>query len=168
MGAAVYKVNFLGQDVKYNLDESLVGGRELIFLSENFQRIILSLLLLMLSIEELNQWNMDLLLLEIRHIQRMSFLLQLMLNIMNGKWLYFCVKKIGVLLPYIGAKYSDVCVSSKVQAGGIVYHMNITRSDKVLGMILGCSLFEGGNFIVDGETRFGDEIAITLRAGYSF
>ena len=167
VGDAVYKANLSGQDVKYNLDESIVWEAGINFSIGEFSR---NNIIPVVDVKYRRAESMEYGSVVVGNKTYSANELSFATDAKYNEWqvAFLLCKKIGVLLPYIGAKYSDVRASAKVQAGGTVYDMNTTRSNKVLGMVLGCSLFAGDNFIVDGETRFGDELAITLRAGYSF
>lgn len=167
VGDAVYKATFLGQDVKYNLDESIAWETGINFCIGKFSE---NNIIHVVDVKYRRAESMEYGSVVVGNKTYSASQLSLANDAKYDEWqvAFLLCKKIGVLLPYVGAKYSDVRVSAKVQAGGTVYNMNTTRSDKVLGVVLGCSLFAGDNFIVDAETRFGDEIGITLRAGYSF
>ncbi len=167
VGDMVYKAKISGQDVKYNLDDAIAWETGINFSIGEFSddNIIPVVDVKYRRAESMEYGSVD--------VGSKTYLGGEISSVSDAKYnewqiTFLLCKKIGALLPYIGAKYSDVRVSANVQAGGTVYNMNTTRSESLLGGVLGCSFFAGNNFVVDAETRFGDEKALTLRVGYSF
>ncbi len=165
-GDTTYKAKLLGQDVTYNMNESIVWGAGVNFsVAEERDKIIPCVDIKYRRIEAMEYESVV-----VGARTYSSGDLSLVNDANYDEWqaAFLVCKKTEIFLPYVGVKYSDVRVSAKVQAGGTVYQMNTTRSDKILGFVIGCSLYPGDDFNFDIEGRFGDEEAVTLRVGYSF
>jgi hypothetical protein len=167
IGNAVYKANLSGQNVTYNMDDAIAWGVGINFcIDESSSEGILPFV----DIKYRRAESMEYDSVEAGSTSYSGNQLSAANDANYDEWQIALLfgKKIGKFLPYAGVKYSDVRVSAKVQAGSTVYDMNATRGDKILGMVLGCSLSQWQNFNFDIEARLMDEKAVTVRAGYLF